>query len=163
RRHEWRLAIAEVVQEGQFELPDDTVGPCAAFVELGPDGVSFEARASDGSTLSVQQLPEPVLRPVMGEYMQTCVEMGKLGVSADSARNRAFERALRKHIRPGYSVLDIGSGTGIWAIMAAKLGAARVVAVEREKLLAPIIDRLARNNGVQDIVEIVNQDSRKAK
>jgi SAM-dependent methyltransferase len=80
---------------------------------------------------------------------------------ADSRRNRAFHRALRARVRPGSSVLDLGAGTGIWAVLAARLGAARVVAVERERLLLPVIERLARENGVADRVSVVAGDARR--
>lgn len=82
---------------------------------------------------------------------------------ADATRNRAFFRALRMRVRPSTSVLDIGAGTGLWAIAAAKLGARRVVAVEREPLLIPVIERLAEENGVRGRMEIVCADSRKAR
>ena len=78
----------------------------------------------------------------------------------DSLRNRAFYSALRKHIREDSTVLDIGSGTGLWAIAAAKLGAKRVVAIERDGLLAALIRNLVRENEVGNRVEIVQGDSR---
>jgi protein arginine N-methyltransferase 1 len=80
---------------------------------------------------------------------------------ADTRRNRAFYRALRARVKPGSSVLDLGSGSGIWAVVAARLGARRVVAVEREALLVPLIERLALENGVADRVEVVRGDSRR--
>jgi predicted RNA methylase len=80
---------------------------------------------------------------------------------ADTRRNRAFERALRARVRPGHNVLDIGAGSGIWAVLAARLGARRVVAVEREPLLQPIIEGLARENGVADRVEVACADARR--
>jgi protein arginine N-methyltransferase 1 len=79
----------------------------------------------------------------------------------DAVRNRAFYRALRRCLKPNSNVLDIGSGTGIWAIAAAKLGAQKVVAIEKEKLLLPIIEKLVRCNGVEDRVEVREGDSRK--
>jgi precorrin-6B methylase 2 len=82
---------------------------------------------------------------------------------SDSRRQRAFRAALRAAVRPGCAVLDIGSGTGIWALEAARLGAARVVAVEREPLLLPVIERLARENGVADRVQVVGGDSRRVR
>ena len=78
----------------------------------------------------------------------------------DSVRNRAFYAALRKHIREDSTVLDIGSGTGLWAIAAAKLGAKRVVAVERDEQLAALIRNLVKENQVGNRVEIVQGDSR---
>ena len=79
----------------------------------------------------------------------------------DSVRNRAFRRALALRVTPGSSVLDIGSGTGLWAIEAARLGASRVVAIEKEPLLASIIERMAAENGVADRVRVVRGDSRR--
>ncbi len=79
---------------------------------------------------------------------------------SDEVRNVAFHKALKKHVHEGSTVLDIGTGTGIWAIAAAKLGAKRVVAVERENILIPIIQKLVSNNGVAEQVEVLTGDSR---
>lgn len=79
----------------------------------------------------------------------------------DSARNRAFRRALAARVAPGASVLDIGAGTGLWAIEAARRGASRVVAIEKEPLLVSLIERLAIENGVADRVQVVLGDSRR--
>ncbi len=86
-----------------------------------------------------------------------------LRLLADGARNRAFERALRRHVTPGCSVLDLGAGSGVWAIAAARLGARRVVALEREPLLSALIERLAAENGVADRVEVVCADARRVR
>lgn len=70
----------------------------------------------------------------------------------DAPRNKAFLTALQQRVKPDSLVLDIGAGQGIWAITAAKLGAKRVVAVDSDELLMGLIKRLARENGVGDIV-----------
>jgi SAM-dependent methyltransferase len=66
-------------------------------------------------------------------------------------------------VRPGATVLDLGAGTGVWAVAAARLGARRVVAVEREAALLPVIEALARENGVADRVEAVLGDARRVR
>jgi predicted nicotinamide N-methyase len=73
----------------------------------------------------------------------------------DRARNAAFRRALAACIRPGDRVLDVGAGSGVWAVLAARLGARKVVAVEREPLLGPVIRRVVQDSGVADRVELV--------
>lgn len=49
---------------------------------------------------------------------------------ADGPRTSAFVTALRAAVRPGSTVLDIGSGPGYFALLACHYGAARVYAVE---------------------------------
>jgi precorrin-6B methylase 2 len=82
---------------------------------------------------------------------------------SDRVRNQTFYKALKRHVQKNDSVMDIGSGTGVWAIAAAKLGASRVVAIEKEKILIPIIEKLASKNGVRDRLEVVEGDSRVSK
>ena len=78
----------------------------------------------------------------------------------DTRRNKPFQRALKASITRDSHVLDIGSGSGLWAITAALLGAKRVVAIEREPMLIGLIKALAHANGVADRVEVVEGDSR---
>jgi SAM-dependent methyltransferase len=77
---------------------------------------------------------------------------------SDKSRNSVIKSALEKCIDPSKSFLDVGSGTGIWAIYAAKLGAARVVAVEMEEALIPMIYKHAQENGVAEKIEIIHGD-----
>lgn len=95
-------------------------------------------------------------------HMQHTLNYHELMLS-DRARNQTFYQALKKHVKKDARVMDIGSGTGIWAIAAAKLGAGRVVAIEQEKILIPIIEKLAAKNGVGDRVEVVEGNSKEAK
>jgi len=80
---------------------------------------------------------------------------------ADRVRNRAFAAALRARVRPGSAVMDLGAGSGVWGVLAARLGARRVVAVEKDPLLARVIERLAWENGVEDVLRVVEGDSRR--
>ena len=79
---------------------------------------------------------------------------------SDAQRNKLLYQALEKHVTSESSVLDIGSGTGIWAVAAATLGAKRVVAIEEEPLLIGFIKTLAAENGVAEKVEAIQGDSR---
>ena len=81
----------------------------------------------------------------------------------DAPRNLAFHQALAARVTPGCEVLDIGSGTGLWAITAAKLGARKVVAIEMQPMLIGLIKALARDHGVADRVEVIQGDSRQVR
>ncbi|MEP6848643.1 MAG: GNAT family N-acetyltransferase [Acidobacteriota bacterium] len=73
----------------------------------------------------------------------------------DAVRNRAFYEALRLNVTADSVVLDIGSGVGIWAITAAKLGAKKVVAIEMDRMLIGVIKALAAEHGVSDRIEVI--------
>lgn len=49
---------------------------------------------------------------------------------ADRVRLEAYRRALRQHVNSNSVVLDVGTGTGIFAFLACELGARRVYAIE---------------------------------
>ena len=73
----------------------------------------------------------------------------------DAVRNRAFFDALERVITPESKVVDIGSGSGIWAITAAKLGAKHAVAVDTDEFMIGMIRMLAAEHGVGDRVHAI--------
>ena len=78
----------------------------------------------------------------------------------DRVRTGAFRRAIDAVVRPGDIVLDVGAGSGILSVFAARAGAARVYAVERTPA-AVLAAGLAAANGVAEIVRVI-QSSRPA-
>ena len=63
-------------------------------------------------------------------------------------------RVLEERVESGDAVLDVGTGTGILAIAAAKLGAKRVVGVDVDKDAVRNARENVRLNGVEDRVRI---------
>lgn len=79
------------------------------------------------------------------------------GMLVDHARTTAFQRAIEAVVRPGDRVIDVGTGSGVLAMIAARAGAAEVVGLEVTDM-ARWADRIARANGL-DAVRIVQGDA----
>jgi ribosomal protein L11 methyltransferase len=63
--------------------------------------------------------------------------------------------ALEELVQPGATVLDLGTGSGILAIAAAKLGAGRVLAVDNDPVAVQVARDNVAINGVQESVSVV--------
>jgi protein arginine N-methyltransferase 1 len=70
----------------------------------------------------------------------------------DRARTGAYFKALRAVVRPGAVVLDIGTGTGIMAMLACQLGAKRVYAIEPGEIIQ-LAREIAAANHFADRIE----------
>lgn len=79
---------------------------------------------------------------------------------ADEARNDAYARAIAR-AASGRMVLDIGTGSGLLAMLAARAGARRVVACEANPALAATAREIVAANGLESVVEIVGRHSTK--
>ena len=76
----------------------------------------------------------------------------------DSRRTCSYLDRLRRVVKPGDVVLDIGTGTGIYAIAAAMAGARHVYAVELDRIAAAASELIYRN-GVSDRVTLIRAAS----
>jgi type II protein arginine methyltransferase len=77
----------------------------------------------------------------------------------DEARNRAYDEALRRAVGPETRVLDIGAGTGLLAMMAARAGAGTVVSCEMNPAVADAAREIVALNGFADRLTVVAKAS----
>jgi tetratricopeptide (TPR) repeat protein len=77
----------------------------------------------------------------------------------DVARNEAYDAALKRAVNPGDLVLEIGTGSGIVAMMAARAGAGKVVTCEILPALAEAAVETVARNGFADKVTVINKKS----
>ena len=78
----------------------------------------------------------------------------------DKTRCEAFERAIRCAVRPHHHVVDIGTGSGILALFAARAGARKVTAIEYDSYVAHVARENIRANGYENIIEVIEADAR---
>jgi protein arginine N-methyltransferase 1 len=71
---------------------------------------------------------------------------------ADAPRLDAYVEALRRTVKPDSVVMDLGCGPGVFALLACKLGARRVYAVEPESIIG-LARQCAAANGFADRIE----------
>lgn len=77
----------------------------------------------------------------------------------DEHRVDAYRQAIKRTVKEGDVVIDVGTGTGILAFLCLQAGAARVHAIDR----SPVIHwarRLAETNGMADQITFHQSDSR---
>lgn len=65
---------------------------------------------------------------------------------------------LEKHLRPGMRVMDVGTGSGILAIAAARLGASDVLAIDIDPNAVKVAKENVALNGVESRVRVVEGD-----
>jgi ribosomal protein L11 methyltransferase len=86
-------------------------------------------------------LPESVAAPPRTRRLVIRVPIGQAFGTGEHATTRLCLRLLEAWLRPGDRIVDLGTGTGILAAAALRLGAGRVLAVDSD----PIAVRVARD------------------
>lgn len=77
----------------------------------------------------------------------------------DQLRNEAYANALRRFVRPGMVVFEIGTGTGLLAMLAAQAGAEHVYTCERRPDVAAAARDIIARNGLSDRITVIAKDA----
>jgi len=77
----------------------------------------------------------------------------------DHERNDAYDQALQKAVLPGDIVLEIGTGSALVAMMAARAGAGHVYTCELNPSLAEAAMRTVKRNKMDDKVSVIHRKS----
>ena len=115
-------------------------------------------------TMKDQYPSEPTAQEIDEGYREFVGE----GISAwhfpmmnDTVRNDAYEAALSAALKKGGTVLDIGAGSGLLAMMAARQGASHVVTCEEIPLIARKATEIVKRNGYAERIQVINKLSTK--
>ena len=75
----------------------------------------------------------------------------------DNVRNDAYEKALKSALKDGGIVLDIGSGSGLLSMMAARHGATKITTCEQVSMVAEKAKVIIKRNGFADQIKVINK------
>ena len=136
--------------------------PVETFVDLlrtlGPRATA-DARVAYCEALRTAFGDHPLIHDVTGHTLIAEVQSYHLSMVQDRPRNEGYATAIRNCIKPGMIVLEIGTGSGLLSILAAKAGAAHVYTVELRPVMAAIARRNVALNGVGDRVTVLGATS----
>jgi ribosomal protein L11 methyltransferase len=92
--------------------------------------------------------------PALGELVLTIDPKMSFGTGHHET-TRLMVQLLEKHLLPGNTMLDVGTGTGILAIAGVKLGATSAVGVDNDEWSFGNAQENVKLNGVQESISIV--------
>ncbi|MDW3193942.1 MAG: tetratricopeptide repeat protein [Cytophagales bacterium] len=94
------------------------------------------------------------VREALGWIYKRFVPQWHMSMVADSVRNQAYEQALDKVVNPESIVFDIGAGSGLLSMMAARQGARRVYTCEMSKVMSNMAEEIITKNGYEDQITL---------
>lgn len=112
--------------------------------------LAYELLKANPNDVKIAHLTQGVLRRAVPGWHYTILN--------DARRNAIYRDALNQADLEGKTVLEIGTGSGILSILAAKAGAKHVYACERSFALAQAAKENISRNGVADRVTVIEKD-----
>lgn len=97
--------------------------------------------------------------PALPESPTVIIDPESAFGTGEHGSTRAALALLDRHLRSGDRVIDLGSGSGILAIAAVKLGASHATGIEIDDEADPVATANARRNGVEERVRFVTGDA----
>jgi predicted nicotinamide N-methyase len=94
----------------------------------------------------------------LGLALKNAVPPWHFPMMNDGPRNAAYDEAIRR-VAPGRSVLDIGTGAGLLAMMAARAGARSVASCEAVPWIAAKAREVVAANGLADRIKLIAKRS----
>lgn len=158
-----------VVTHFPSDVKPETVASAVAAADPESETDSWEVPDADWSLLwrdgiAAHRLGRltvapPWLAGSLDPAMTIVVEPGMAFGTGEHATTRGVVRLLQNVVRQGDVVADLGAGSAVLAIAAAKLGARKVIAVELDEDAIPNAEQNVQANCVADRVVVVQGDA----
>lgn len=160
----WLGRTAEAIASLERACTIDPENPIAIgnlAVVLADAGRNLEAIRHFRRALALQ--PDNLhLRHQVRRLGSGSVPFWHIPMMNDVPRNDAFEAAIKAAIGVAGTearVLDIGAGSGLLSLMAARAGAQKVVACEMEPMIAEMAQHIVAQNGYRDRIKVYARPS----
>ncbi|MEP7347980.1 MAG: 50S ribosomal protein L11 methyltransferase [Gemmatimonadaceae bacterium] len=121
--------------------------------------VAWRDRARAFSLGSISVAP-PWLVEGFDTARTVVIDPGMAFGTGDHASTRGALRLMQSRVSAGIVVADLGAGSAVLSIAAAKLGASRVFAIEMDPDALGNANANVKRNGVTDVVHIFEGDAR---
>ena len=116
-----------------------------------------KAEARDFALLLRRTLPQSSRRDRVTEaFLQEPYPAWYIRAVNDPHRNAAYRRAIEALVGPETVVFEAGTGSGLFAMMAARAGARHVYTCEQDAHVAEIARANIRRNGFEDRITLFN-------
>ncbi|MBU0679939.1 MAG: tetratricopeptide repeat protein [Proteobacteria bacterium] len=156
-----RLAEAESCYQLALKLKTDYlqahIGLGAVLLKLGR---LVEALASYRQALAIDASAIQA-HDGLNQTLSRLTPMWHVPMMNDHMRNDAYFEALRAAVTPASHVLEIGTGSGLLAMMAAKLGARQVTTCEAVPSIAETARAIVADNGFTPPITVLSKLSTK--
>jgi len=86
------------------------------------------------------------------------VPLWHFAIVNDEERNSLYGEALKRFVTKDSRVFEIGTGTGILAMLAARAGAKEVITCEKETLVAEAAREIIECNGFKNKIRVVSKE-----
>jgi ribosomal protein L11 methyltransferase len=159
------FVVEVALTPGQKEQVRRATGKLFASLRIVPDDVTvtYHETWDDATPLRVGRtiVVKPAGKPYEASRGDRIIELpagdgsgqGVFGTGRHPA-TRLSLILLEEHVRPGDRVLDLGTGSGILAVAAARLGAGEVLALDVEAAAVAVARETVSLNGLAGAVEV---------
>jgi ribosomal protein L11 methyltransferase len=104
-------------------------------------------------------LPEGCATPSSTRRIVIHIPFGQAFGTGEHASTRLCLRLIEKHLDPGGRVVDLGAGTAILSVAAARLGAGPILAVDNDPVALRVARDTLRRNGLAGRIELRRDDA----
>ena len=159
------FVVEVALTPGQKEQVGRATGNVFASLRIGPDDfpVAYHETWGDAAPLRVGRTI--VIKPAGKPHEASEADLIVLLPAGDGSGRGVFGTGhhpatqlalvlLEEHVRPGDRVLDLGTGSGILAVAAARLGAGEVLALDVEAAAIAVARETVSLNGLAGWVEV---------